>query len=193
MDKTSIVNLALSHLGAGRIANIDEGSVEANAALTNYDAARQAVLRDFHWSFALRLEKLVRLPDAATGEYAYCYMLPADYLYALRLRGAHEAPEIDDRNVTPFTIRGRNFYCDDDDPQLEYVADVTDTSLFDPLFVEAFSYRLAAKLAMPVTGSDARCQYLMQWSSSLLDNAAATSQREQRDHGRANAYCDARN
>ncbi len=193
MDKTSIINLALSHHGASPISDINEGSTEANAALVNYDAARRSVLRDFHWSFALRLKTLARLPDQEPGEYNYVYALPVDCLYPLRLREAHEATDFDDRNVEAFAVRGKFFYCNHENPRLEYIADVEDTSFFDPLFVEAFSYRLAAKLAMPITGTDARCQYLMQWSASLLERAAASSAREQRDHGSANAYVDARN
>lgn len=38
---------------------------------------------------------------------------------------------------------------------------VTDPALFDPLFIDALSYKLALKLAMPLTNSSSKTQELM--------------------------------
>lgn len=187
MDNIGIVNLALSHLGAAPVQSLDEGSAEANAAKLNYDAARRSALRANPWSFALRTATLAKL-EAAAPDFAHVYALPQTCVKALRLIAPHKT----EPGGEPFVIRGGTLCTDSVGASLEYVADITDPAEFDDLFVEVFSYHLASKLAMPVTGNGGNAQNFLQIARQLTVEAAANSARDRRDAATTNAYLDAR-
>jgi hypothetical protein len=75
---------------------------------------------------------------------------------------------------------------------LEYVADVEDTGLFDAKFIEAFSYKLAAALAMTVKGSPELMANYTNLYQTLVTDAAAKSAHEERVYLSDNPYLEAR-
>lgn len=179
--KMEIINVALARLGESPIQLIDEGSAPANAAKQLYDTARLATLRDYNWAFALRITDLARYDESAV-DFQFAYALPSDYLRAVRLRGE-----------SPFAIRGGVLYTDSSRAVLEYVADVTDASLYDAKFIEALTHKLASELAMPVKGSPELMNYYRQSYDILIKNAAAQSTGECRRPLSDNPYLEARN
>lgn len=183
--RVEIINLALARLGESPIQSLDEGSTPANAATQLYDLERQATLRDYPWNFALKQASLARVEEAAF-DFHTAFALPGDCLRAVRLWGA-------DRNeVTRFTVRTKVLYADPERVTLEYVADVEDTGLFDAKFVEAFSYKLAASLAMTVKGSSEMMANYMNMYQTLVTDAAAKSAGEERVYLSDNPYLEAR-
>lgn len=176
-----IINIALGRLGESPIQSIEEGSVAANMAKIMYDPARRAALRDYNWNFAMRTERLAMLAVEAV-DFRHAFSLPPDCLRAVRLSG----------NL-PFVIRGSVLYADADDCILEYVADVSDPTLFDSDFVEALSFKLASDLAMPVKGAENLMSSFRNAYESLLVDAAALGGRETRVDLPENPYLDARN
>ena len=189
-----LVNLALSILGASPIQSLDEASAEAVCARAQYDPARRAALRSYNWAFALKRAHLVRVDESVPGSYRYTYQLPADCLRPVRLI----VPSSCGRPFSAYPVAGfepagnRRILCDLEDPVMEYVADVTDTTLFDDLFVQSFAYRLAAALAAPVAGNANLAQALMGNARQLEREAAAQSGRERRDPATVNIYVEAR-
>ena len=180
--RVEIVNLALARLGESPIQSLDEASVPAATARQLYDPARQAALRDYNWSFALKLQSLAQLdaPDA-TGEFSACFALPADCLRAVRLLSG-----------APFVVRGRALCTNASSPTLEYVRNVTDEAEFDAKFVEALSYKLASELAMPIKGSETMLSAMANRFTALAEQAAAESIREAKPAHSANPYVEAR-
>ena len=188
-----IVNLALSRLGESPIASLEEQSPAAVAAKQQYDPARRAALRSYNWIFSLRRKVLTRLAVPVDGIYKYTYQLPADCLRPVRLIGESDRVPPDEGGATGFEpIGNRQICCDEERAYLEYVADITDPTLFDDLFVESLSYRLAAGLAMPITGDQNQWQNLLQAARTFEREAAAQSGRERRDPGKVNIYVEAR-
>lgn len=188
-----IVNLALSRLGESPIASMDEASPAAVTARAQYDPARRAALRSYNWTFSLRRKKLNRLLAPVEGHYQYTFQLPADCLRPLRLVSPIEGTPPDTGGTVGFEPVGDGrICCDEEDPLLEYVADVTDPTKFDDLFVESLSYRLASGMAMPITGDPAQWQNLLQAARQFEREAAAQSGRERRDPGGGNIYVEAR-
>lgn len=178
--RVEIVNIALARLGESPVQSLDEGSVPANAAKLLFDSARRSTLRDFNWSFAMAVVSPARLTEKPV-DFRYAYALPADCLRVIRLRGGR-----------PFAVRGKTLLADDGDAVLEYVADVTDESQFDSKFVEAFTYKLASELAMPVKGSSELMASFSNVYEAYIRQAAAESARESEVHWPENPYVEAR-
>jgi hypothetical protein len=156
--KTEIANLALSNLGVGReIANIEtENSQEANACRRFYDTAREIVLRDFNWPFATKEVTLGLVESNPTEEWTYSYRYPAD---CLKLRRIFSGLRNDTRQSrVPYKIVrdsvGKLIYTDQINACMEYTIDEEDASRFDPDFVMALSFRLAAYMAPRLTSGD---------------------------------------
>jgi len=78
----------------------------------------------------------------------YLYALPSDFLRLVQLN-AYEAEE----PTTRWEVEGGKLLTNEEEGNIKYVYKVTDENLFDPLFVDAISLKLAAKLAKPLTGS----------------------------------------
>ncbi len=171
----SICNLALARLGQGDISSLADGSIEAKYCNKFWDTDRQAALRDYPWSFAMS-NPTPLFPAAPCGvvDYAYTYKLPSDCLRALRLYDAARFPggsgqagmypptdinlvDLAEQTLTElmfFEVRtGRILVTNLAPATLTYIVNITDVTMFDPQFIEAFSYRLAVDLALPVTGN----------------------------------------
>jgi hypothetical protein len=183
--RVEIVNIALARLGESPIQTLDEGSTPANAALQLYDIERQATLRDYPWNFALKQASLARV-DKVAFEFRTAFALPGDCLRAVRLWGA------DREEIVSFTVRNGTLFTQPERVTLEYVADVEDTGLFDAKFIEAFSYKLAAALAMTVKGSPELMANYTNLYQTLVTDAAAKSAHEERVYLSDNPYLEAR-
>jgi hypothetical protein len=182
--RVEIINIALARLGESPIQSLDEGSSSANAAKMLYDAERRATLREYPWNFALKQATVARCENGAV-DFNFAFALPADCLRAVRLWGA-------DKRAVRFSVRGEVLYADETGVTLEYVADEEDGNRFDSKFVEAFSYRLASALAMPIKGSPELMGNFMNLYKTLVSDAAVQSAREERTQISDNPYIEAR-
>ena len=79
MTDTDICNMALSNLGKGVIANMEEGIEDARACKLFYETTRREVLREFPWGFAHRIERLAVVDTNVPG-WSYAYGYPAQCL-----------------------------------------------------------------------------------------------------------------
>lgn len=191
MDKTEIINTALSHLGADTIHDIDEGSPEANAAKQYYDIARRSALRDgVNWGFATKIERLALL-DEQPVDFAYAYALPSDYIRVINIVPKTESYSADG-NIYPFKVRSGKLVCDLEEVYAAYIFNETDTNNFDTLFIDAFSYLLASKMAIRVASSKDLMQINLQLFHDLISTAGASSTNENKSPKVANPYVDAR-
>lgn len=159
-SETDICNLALAHLGdSATVASIDppEGSAQAEHCQRFYPLARDSLLEMHPWGFATRRKSLAQMASTASA-WSYCYALPADMLGALAVL----SPAALDDDVMdgvqagqPFIIESNSdgadlLYTNQPQAVLRYVARVTDTTRFPPLFVKCLARSLAAMLAGPV-------------------------------------------
>jgi hypothetical protein len=173
-SQVDIINLALLRLGCDTIAAIypTEQSKEARFGTFFFEPAKKAVLRSFPWSCATVVAELTALETAQTG-FDYAYQLPTDCLRAIKL-----VPESD---TYFFEIRNDGVLVTNvPDAVLKYVKDVDDTTEFDDQFVEALSYRLAADMALPVTGNAGLLQAMVQMFNAAIIRARASDAQENR-------------
>lgn len=144
-----ICNLALAKLGEAPIPAIDaNGSPAARLCYSHYHPVRREVLCTNRWSFASVLTTLSS--DTESSPKTYTHHLPQDCLRVLEV------------SCPGWTLRGRSIYCPNASIRLLYIADEEETSLFEPLFIEALATRLACKLCIPLTSSTTAREALTQ-------------------------------
>jgi len=182
-----ICNLALSRIGSKPIQDLSEGTAAANYCKRFYDPCRKAALRAHRWNFALSTATLAQL-DESPADYDYAYQLPGGCLRMLRILS--QSPGT---TASEYRIRGQSLLCNLDSVTVEYLADVTDTNYFDPEFVDALAYRLAADLAVAVANKAELQTSMMRmfqqafWTARVDDAAESNSARNS-----DNPYLDAR-
>jgi hypothetical protein len=178
-SEVEICNLALAHLGdEATVASIDppEGSAQAEHCARFYPIARDSLLQMHMWNFASRRVSLASVTMPYTM-WQYAYACPGDMMVAVAVLPPEaendysvRAYPADLRGVgwtnTPITSAGtyvpqqyqietdtsgnKVIYTNQENALLRYQALVTDPTKFDPLFVMALSWHLAAMLAGPV-------------------------------------------
>lgn len=157
-SKTSIANMALSHLGVGHeIADLDtELSEEAKSIKTFYNTAREFVQSDFPWPFLTRSALLALVEEDPTDEWAYAYRYPSD---AFKIRRIFSPLRNDNRQSRiPYKIyndaSGKLIYTDEPDARIEYSIKLTEEDKWPADFVLAFSYLLASFVVGRLTKGD---------------------------------------
>lgn len=146
-----ICNLALSRLGESPVTELNaNGSLPSRLCYMHYHPVRREVLCAHRWSFATVRTTLCSAEDTPAPEHTHQlrHSLPQD---CLRVLGV---------NARSWTLRGRAVYAPVKEIKLLYIADVEDTALFEPLFVDALVLRLAWKLCIPLINSTTARQAL---------------------------------
>jgi hypothetical protein len=161
-SKVGMANAALSRLGITRITALTDSSEAARLCNSRFDDLLEELLQTSNWRFAVQRATLAPLSTAPTHGYTYQFDLPADCL--------HVVEEINDEE---WQVENGRMVCDDNAPQIVYVARVTDMNRLSALFRAAFSLRLAAELAVPLAGSSALAERLFAQAERTLAQAAA--------------------
>lgn len=176
-SEVDILNLALARLGDNAtVASIDppEGSAQAEHGARFYPIARDSLLEMHPWGFATRRVVLAPLVTD-TWNYQHAYASPADVITLLSVLPA-TAPN-DDQSTIFETMADGVILTDEENATLRYVARITDTTKFPPLFVDALGWLLAAYLAGPVIKGDTGAQMgraMMQSFMAALSAARAS-------------------
>lgn len=189
MDKVTICNLALGHLGADTISDITEQTTQAISCSLYYDIALGATLEAVDWSFARKERALALLTDEAENftNWSYAYSYPADCVKALYIPiETVRNPQLESRIKFEISLRSDDaakvILTDMGNAKLVYTARITNPNMFSSLFVEAFSYKLAGLLAFPVIRKSSVSQAMNQAAEYLMGQAAARNYNEgQRD------------
>lgn len=166
--QVSIVNLALGHISQRVITSIsDTNSVQAVAANRVWTPALGEALRGNDWAFA---RSIVLLVESATHDptlynYTYAYVMPTN---CQALRSIYNSYTVDKIKGEKFEriydpTYGEELILTDvggtattDYAYARYTYNITDVTKWDPSFVSAFSYLLAAKMAPILIGKDAK-------------------------------------
>ena len=194
MTITDICNLALSHLGVGTIRDVHEETETARACKLYYDATRRMLLREYPWGFARRVERLAKMPDKQFPGHKNVYMYPELCLYIYRLTDGtptpDERPQFEVFNLDNST---KVIATDIDDAWADYVYDVTDPDVWDAVFLEAMTRKLAADLCMRLVGNQGLFEPQFHLYRAALDMAMTQVAKErQRDPQPLNRYINAR-
>jgi hypothetical protein len=170
-----IANRALSLLGDRLIVSLSEDSNSARAVNECYVIVRQNEIRRHPWHFAKKRALLAASVGAPEFDFRYAYPLPADCLRVLMPHPQSESVQYDGR--IDWQIEGRRILSNQAGPlRVTYLADVTDPEQFDAAFVYTFASRLAAEVAVRLTGSvDKRRTALDEYRLALLEARRANA------------------
>lgn len=157
-SEVDICNLSLARLGdAASITSIDppEGSAQAEHCASFYPIARDSLLEMHAWKFATRRTQLAKL-TVDSWNWKFAYAEPAGMIRTLAVLPLSAASNAEtqlyetesDANGTPIILT------DQDSASLRFIARVTDTTKFSPLFVDALAWLLASYLAGPILKGD---------------------------------------
>lgn len=176
----SICNLALSNVGKNNIGSMTEASAEARACNQFYEHARDTLLQVYPWRFAGQVVSLAQIENDRVGRWAYAYARPVD---CLKIRWI--SPNGGDDAEHPYDSDAQTIYAGLSPAFLHFTSRSTDVTRFSPLFIEALSWHLAVRLAMPLTRdpkvrADAY-QLAMQTQATAATNDA-NEVRETSDH-----------
>jgi len=162
--QVQICNLALTRMGAtGVIQSLTEASEEAYNCNRLYEPSLRAALRMYPWDFATAIATLALLSETP-DDYDYAYSLPSGCVRPLYLLPKQD-PALE------FAVRGVTLYSDEEDAVLAYTQYISNPALYDDGFAEAFSYRLAADLAIPLASDLDLQARMMQLAQSAVSTA----------------------
>lgn len=151
VSETSICNQALSWLKANRISSLDETSREAELCRENYPFLRDAVLESRPWTFATAREVSTSQEVDGWG-FKFRHEIPLDWIWVWTVyrnvdnygQGVHD---------TSWRREGRSIISDHSTIYLKGTLRVIDTGAFSFMFTQALAARVAADLAIPLTGN----------------------------------------
>lgn len=146
VSEVDICNAALIRIGSeAQITELGQAGREGAVCEILYPIARDSVLALHTWNFAIKRDTLTRDANAPEFEYLYKYLLPSDYIAAVDVyNSSSEWKEEDSRILS-----------NDASISLKYIAKVTSTGKFSPLFVDVLITYLAMSLAKVISGSTA--------------------------------------
>ena len=158
-SEVDISNLALSRIGdEATVSSINpaEGSAQAEHCARFYPMARDSLLESHGWRFATRRAVLAGL-SIPTWAWSYAYALPSGLIRVLAVLPPEAPSEADTQRYETEADSAGNpvIYTDQPSATLRYIARVTDTTKFSPLFVDALAWLLASYLAGPILKGDA--------------------------------------
>ena len=145
-----ICNSALYKIGSTRISSLDEQNKRAIICKDIYSKIRDEVLRAHPWNFATKRIQLAQETASPTFGYDYQYTLPSD---CLRVLGVSYDSSLKTNNRILYKIEGNLLLSDETQIYIEYIFKETNTTNYDPNFIEALSFRLAQELAYPIVQS----------------------------------------
>lgn len=154
-SEVDICNRALQKLGAKRITSLSDDSTNARACNASYEIVRDAELRSHPWTFATARASLAADSTEPDWGRENSFTLPSDYINILP-----PYPE-DNMESLDWEVEGGKIYTDDSAPlYIRYTSRVSDTSLFDSLFIEALAASLAFEMCEELTQSNSKKESL---------------------------------
>jgi hypothetical protein len=173
-SKVDLANESLLLLGANTITSFTDN--DSNAVLVNrfYESERDALLRSHRWNCAVTTANLAALVATPIIDWEYKFTMPTDP-YCLRV--------LDVRTVTgdiklDFEIQGREIFTEESAVDITYVKRLEDATQFDSLLYQALVFRLAWKLAFPITRSSGVMQQMAQLYDAVVRDARTIDSQE---------------
>ena len=169
MTQIDIFNGALAQLGHDQdVITLTDKTAVAAWCNRFYDQDRVELLRMLAPGFARMYA------DLGTGntisdnnEWSYSFNVPEDCVRVLSVKDPAGTGDVQ----TSFKIFQGQIFCNIQNAKIEYVQNVTDTTLFDSLFIRALMLKIAADIATPLTGQNAlRKQALQELAYAMADS-----------------------
>ncbi|OJF92064.1 hypothetical protein AX761_21735 [Rhizobium sp. 58] len=151
-----ICNLALSNIGKQNISDLNEAGAEARACRQFYAFCRDTLLQVYPWRFAGKTQSMGQIVNDKPGAWGYAYNRPNDCLKVRYVRENYSLTPDASAPMPgpvghPYEIEDGKIYCNLSPALLRYTWRIIDPTKFPPLFIDALSWSLSARLSMPLT------------------------------------------
>jgi hypothetical protein len=173
--KLQIINLALGKLMLSSISDLTDDTVPGLKAIEFWSACLKECLAVRPWSFATVIAALTEDEDVTPLYYSYAYTYPA---LAIKIWRIYDEATVDKKIGEKFRtllIPGDTnkvvIETDLPDAYAEYSYFVDDAALFDAAFSDVLATRLAAELAMPLTGDQGLATKLISIFNTIKSEA----------------------
>lgn len=144
-----ICNLALDKLGHSAIISLDDGNKAANICARTWPLVRDKELRDHPWNFSITRATLAPSIDAPDWGFTYKHPFPTDLIRLIEIR---------DLDKDDYRTEKKHILADDDVLYIRYIAQITDPSQYDALFVDAVAARMAFEMCESFNQSNPKKQ-----------------------------------
>ena len=162
--KTDVANLALGLLGEFQITSLTEQTKQARLCNRFINQVVDEELRSHPWNGATKRVKLSMLTKVPAFGFTKTFQLPSDIL---RIELVNDGLDYDQ-----YKIEGNELLTDDSVINLIYIYRPDDLGLLDPLCIESIYYRLAVKIAIPLTDSpELRSEIKRDYEALVTKNA----------------------
>jgi hypothetical protein len=176
-SEIQICNLALSHLGGGRIQSINDNAKEAIECKILYPMVLESTLRSHKWAFATK-RLLLGLLDEEVPGFRFVYRYPGDCLVAREIYSVNQFDKVKFEIALGKDNQSRVILSDQESAVLIYTAKVENANIFDSIFIEALSWKLAGELAISLKGNTDLMQLSIQNFEHILSKAQTASANE---------------
>ncbi len=151
----AISNLALGWLGKKPIVSFVDGTTESDLCAQNYPLSRDAVTTTAEWTFTTK--RFVLVPDTVGPAYGdeNRFLLPVEVLRVFTVNSDRVSYSSSEQTFTgvPWSIEGRYILTTEQQARIRAGVSIEDPQVFSSEFVRAIAARLAADIAVPLTGS----------------------------------------
>lgn len=170
VSEVSICSEALNYLGDDAILDITENTPRARLCNRMFWPTRDEVLQEMKPSFARRRVKLTLSSASPNHEYANAHLLPADYLAMF----STDIPKrIHQGSKKPWTVEDGKLLSDESTVNIVYVYRNVNPQSWSQLFNEALKWKMAWKLAHPITGLTSKANEARENYDDALEKASS--------------------
>lgn len=168
-----ICNMALGNIRSAGINSLNENSLQAQQCKLRYAYVRNMLLTQNDWGFNTVIAPLALLTDTVFN-WLYVYQYPTDCLRINRLIPNYEyfssnalstplsnlgvvSPDLNRSVEYKRMLIGTNrvIVSNEQNARAEYRILIDDPNVYDPAFIMAMSWLLAADIAIPIVGGEA--------------------------------------
>lgn len=183
MDQIQIINLGLGQISQRPIEDLNEQSVQAETANLVWEPCLRECLQGNNWPFATAIEALATVSNyTAPSGWAYAYAYPSTAIAVWRISNSYTNASNrkgdDFREIYVPSLKSKVLLTNCYQAYAEYTYYLTDTTLFNAVFVNVLAFRLAAAMAMPLNADQDQALNLTKIFQNQMSEAQRTSNYE---------------
>ena len=173
LTEVDLANMALTMLGQQPISALTDSNNRAVMANQRYADVRDTVLRAHPWNCALKRDSLAKREDAPDWGYDNIFVLPSDFVRLVSIEDPTQKYSLEAGNAEDASSDGNDIVLltDASSMNIRYVYQLTSVPKMDHTLKHAIATRLAAELAMAISGDSGKESFLMEKYQSMLMQA----------------------
>lgn len=194
-NPVEICNAALSLIGKNPISSLGQAVEEARKCAIFFPLSVLATLNDHDWGFARGWQNLTVVDEEFPG-WRFVYAAPSDMVAARFIFNPNSKDAID---KIPYELGSTadgnrtTVLTDYPQPKLVYTKTISNATLFDAQFVEALSWNLAGKLAVPLKADAALASNAQKtYSQAILQAKARNANQQSQRPSERSSFVDSR-